>query len=142
MQVRWYARSMDGYLLAADALLIAHTLFVLFVVGGLILIIVGGICGIGWVRNPWFRLTHLLAIAFVVLQTWAGHICPLTTWEMKLRRAGGQTTYNESFIAYWLDRLLYWDAPHWVFLLLYSAFGLIVLTSWYWVKPRPFSTNE
>ena len=75
MQVRWYARSMDGYLLAADALLIAHTLFVLLVVGGLILIIVGGICGIGWVRNPWFRLAHLAGIAFVVVQSWLGQIC-------------------------------------------------------------------
>ena len=129
---------MDRYLLAADALLLVHTLFVVFVVGGLPLIIVGGLLRYNWVRNPWFRVAHLLAIAFVTLQAWAGRICPLTTWEMMLRRRAGETTYSESFVSYWLGRLLYYDAPPWVFLALYTGFGILVLASWYWVRPLPF----
>lgn len=124
---------------AADALLILHTLFVLFVAGGLVLVVVGAAMGWQWVRNPWFRLVHLLAIAVVVLQAWAGRICPLTIWEMGLRDAAGQATYQSSFIAHWLGRVLYYDAPPWVFAVLYSGFGFLVLLSWWWVRPRPFS---
>jgi len=129
---------MNPHLLAADALLLVHTLFVVCVVGGLPVIIVGGLLGYNWVRNPWFRVAHLLAIAFVTLQAWAGRICPLTTWEMMLRRRAGETTYTESFVSYWLSRLLYYDAPPWVFLALYTGFGILVLASWYWVRPLPF----
>jgi hypothetical protein len=129
---------MSAYALAADALLIIHSLLVLFIVGGLALVIIGCAIGWSWVRNPWFRLLHLLAIAVVVLQAWAGRICPLTTWEMALRDEAGQSTYHTSFIAHWLGRLLYYDAPPWVFVVLYSGFGLIVLLTWWWVRPRPF----
>lgn len=133
---------MNQYLLAADALLVVHTLFVVFVVGGLLLIIVGGLLRYNWVRNPWFRVSHLLAIVFVTLQAWAGRICPLTTWEMMLRQRAGETTYSESFVSYWLGRLLYYEASPWVFLIAYTAFGLAVLASWYWIKPRSFLTGK
>ena len=132
---------MNGYVLAADALLIIHTLFVVFVVAGLVLIIIGGIRHWAWVRNPRFRAAHLCAIGVVVLQAWAGRICPLTIWEMDLRERGGQATYDESFIAYWLGRLLYYDASPWVFVTLYSGFGLLVLASWWWIRPRSFRSG-
>lgn len=128
---------MNGYIIAADAILVLHTLFIAFVVGGLVLILAGGWRGWCWVRNPWFRITHLLAILYVVLQAWAGEICPLTTWEMALRAQGGQGTYDSSFIAHWLGQLIYYQAPLKVFALIYTVFGLLVLLSWLWVKPRP-----
>ena len=128
---------MNAHLLAADAILVTHTLFVVFVVGGLLLIVLGGLLGWPWVRNPWFRLLHLLAIGFVVVQAWAGEICPLTTWEMELRSRGGQETYDSSFLAYWLGRLIYYEAPPLVFAVIYTTFGALVVLSWYWVRPRP-----
>ena len=75
----------DLSLLAADALLVLHSLFVAFVVCGLLLVIVGGLRGWAWVHNRWFRLAHLVAIGCVVVQSWLGLVCPLTTWEMALR---------------------------------------------------------
>ncbi len=54
--------SADWYLLAADALLALHVSFVAFVIFGLVLIVVGGLRGWGWVRNRWFRIAHLAAI--------------------------------------------------------------------------------
>ena len=129
---------MNVYLLAADAILVTHTLFVAFVVGGLLLIAAGGVLGWPWVRNPWFRLLHLLAIVFVTLQAWAGEICPLTTWEMELRSRGGQATYDSSFIAYWLGRLIYYEAPPWVFVVIYTLFAALVVATLFWVKPRRF----
>ena len=47
------------YALAADALLLAHVLFVLFVVLGLLLVFAGWRRSWSWVRNPWFRVAHL-----------------------------------------------------------------------------------
>ena len=125
-------------LLAADAILLFHVLFVLFVVTGLALVILGAIRRWHWVRNPWFRLAHVAAIAVVVLQSWLGALCPLTTWEMALREHAGDAVYRGSFVAHWLERLLYYRAPAWVFTLGYTLFAVVVVTCWFRVRPRPF----
>ena len=127
------------YSLIADAILIGHLLFVVFVVLGLILIFVGKFLSWQWVRNPWFRVTHLLAIGVVVLQSWLGVICPLTIWEMDLRSKAGESVYEDSFITHWLTELLYYQAPPWVFVVCYTLFGGLVLFSWFLVRPRAFS---
>ena len=96
--------------LAADAILVLHFAIVLFVVGGLVLIIVGNLFGWRWVNALWFRLLHLAAIATVVAEAWLGITCPLTTLEMWLRAqsgAGIAANYGESFIGHWLQRLLF-----------------------------------
>ncbi len=126
------------YNLLADSTLALHVMYVLFVVLGLLLVFMGGFCGWRWVRNRWFRLTHLLAIAVVVVQAWFGLVCPLTTLEMALRQRAGSVTYSGSFVGHWLQTLLYYDAPGWVFGLVYTLFGLLVGISWLWVRPRPF----
>lgn len=130
------------YLLAADLILLGHVLFVAFVVLGLALILIGKPLGWSWVRNPWFRLAHLAAISIVALQSWFGRICPLTTWEMALRARSGEDTYAGSFITHWLESLLYFQAPEWVFTVCYTAFAAIVIASWFWVRPRPFTRHQ
>lgn len=127
-----------GFGIAADAVLFVHALFVAFVVLGLLAIYAGYALGWSWVRNPWFRLLHLLAIAVVVTQSWFKAICPLTTLEMTLRKRAGGATYPGSFVAHWIESLLYYDAPAWVFVAAYTAFGALVAASWYWMRPRPF----
>jgi len=125
------------YLLAADITLILHASFVAFVIVGLILIFVGKAAAWEWVRNPWFRWAHLVAISIVVLQSWFGVICPLTTLEMALRSSAGDSVYPGAFIAHWLETILYYDAPEWVFAVCYTTFAAIVVVSWFWVPPRP-----
>lgn len=125
-----------SYLLAADLMLLTHVLFVAFVVVGLVLILAGKLCAWSWVRNPWFRLAHLACIGVVVLQSWLGGICPLTTWEMTLREKAGEAVYAGAFIAHWLEAILYYRAPQWVFTLAYTVFGGLVLVCWFWVRPR------
>ena len=125
------------YRIAADLVLAVHASFVLFVILGLVLVLVGGVRSWPWVRNPWFRLGHLLAIGVVVAQAWLGAICPLTTFEMALRSRAGDAVYSGSFIAHWVETLLYYQAPLWVFAICYSGFGLLVVTSWIIVPPRP-----
>ena len=126
------------YMLAADAILLAHAMFVSFVVVGLVLILIGKVLTWSWVKNPWFRITHLASICLVVIQSWLGVLCPLTTWEMALRSKAGDVVYTGSFLSHWLESLLYYQAPAWVFIVCYSAFGATVMASWYWVRPRRF----
>ena len=129
------------YSLVADAILVTHVLFVAFVVLSLILIFVGKFLSWQWVRNPWFRVTHLLGIGVVVVESWFGFICPLTTWEMDIRSKAGVTIYESSFISHWLNELLYYQAPSWVFVVCYTVFGGLVLSSWFLVRPRAFSVG-
>ncbi len=130
------------YLLAADAVLLLHALFVAFVVFGLVLILAGKALGWAWVRNPWFRVAHLLAICVVVVQSWFGVICPLTTLEMALRARAGDTVYTGLFMAHWIETILYYRAPAWVFAVCYTLFAAVVVASWYWVRPLPFGTSN
>ena len=123
------------YQVLADAVLVTHAAFVLFVVGGLLLVLLGGWLGWRWVRRPLWRWLHLAAIGVVVLQAWLGVICPLTTLEMWLRREAGAASYSGSFIQHWLHQLLYYQAPAWVFTLAYTLFGALVLASCFWVRP-------
>lgn len=124
------------YLLAADAVLLLHVLFVVFVVVGLLLILAGKLLSWNWVRNWWFRVVHLAAIGVVVLQSWLGVICPLTKLEMYLRGKTGEATYAGSFVSHWLEAILYYRAPAWVFAVTYTAFAIVVVFSWVWVRPH------
>ena len=113
-----------------------HLAIVSFVVGGLVLIIVGNLRTWTWVNAVWFRLAHLAAIAVVVAEAWLGVGCPLTALEMWLRAKARATTYNGSFIEHWLQRVMYYEAPAWVFTLGYSLFGLVVVATWWYFPPR------
>lgn len=126
----------DFALVLADLILAVHFAIVVFVVGGLLSIVAGGILGWAWVRHRGFRVTHLALIVFIVAQTWLGELCPLTVWEQDLRVFAGQEGYRESFIEHWLSRLLYFDAPWWVFVTAYTVFGALVVGSWWWIPPR------
>lgn len=124
------------YQLLADVVLLLHMGIVCFVIGGLVLTVVGNVRGWSWVNGRSFRMAHLLAIAIVVAQAWLGRVCPLTTLEMWLRFQAGASTYAGGFVAHWVGRLLYHDAPAWVFLVAYTLFGLAVLAAWWRYPPR------
>lgn len=124
------------YRLLADAVLALHVAIAAFVVLGLIVVVAGNLRSWGWVNRLWFRLAHLAAIAVVVAESWFGMVCPLTTLEMWLRVKGGGPAYSGGFIEHWLQYLLYYDAPAWVFTLVYSLFGLAVLATWWLLPPR------
>lgn len=127
----------------ADAILMAHAAFVGFLIFGLVAIYIGRALKWSWVKNTWFRLLHLIGIGIVILQSWIGVICPLTTWEMTLREKAGADAYSGTFIQHWLQSILYYSAPEWVFVTIYSIFGAFVLSSWFIVPPNnsPGSAN-
>lgn len=127
--------SNQTYHYLANAVLLAHVGVVLFIVAGLILILVGGHSGWRWVRNFWFRVFHLGAIACVAAESWLGIVCPLTTLEQWAQEQGGVQSYRGDFIAFWLGKLLFYQAPPWVFIVVYSLFGLLVVVGWLLVRP-------
>lgn len=118
--------------LAADAILVVHFAFVLFVVGGFALILAGGLAGWRWVRNRAFRYAHLAAIVFVAAEALAGIACPLTVWEDALRRASPEAP---GFVARWVGRLLYYDLPGWIFTATYVAFAIAVAVTLRLIPP-------
>ena len=123
------------YQLLADVVLCLHVAVVAFVIGGLVLVVAGNLRGWKWVNGVPFRLAHLAAIAVVVTQAWLGARCPLTMIEMGLRAKANESTYSDSFMEHWLQRLLYYDAPGWVFLAGYSLFGLLAAAAWWYFPP-------
>lgn len=126
----------------ADAVLVVHFAVVVFVVGGLAFIVAGGVRHWRLAANVWFRAAHLAAIAIVVVQAWLGETCPLTTLESWLRTRGGVVAYDKSFIAHWLQRIVFYEAPSWVFVLAYSLFALAVVWAWRRYPPRRTPTRR
>lgn len=124
------------YRLLADAVLLLHFGVVVFVVAGLAAIVVGNLRGWRWVNGLWFRLAHLGAIGVVIVQSWLGRLCPLTVLESWLREQAGGAAYDRSFVEHWVQRVLFHEAPFWVFTVAYSAFGLLVLAAWWRFPPR------
>lgn len=123
------------YQLLADLVLVLHLAVVVFVVGGLVVTIAGNLRHWRWVNSFWFRLAHLAAIAIVAAEAWLGATCPLTSLEMWLRVQAHASTYAGSFIEYWVHRLLFYEAPSWIFVLGYSLFGLLVVATWLYFPP-------
>lgn len=119
----------------ADLVLLLHATIVLFVVGGLVLVVAGNAAGWAWVNGWWFRGLHLAAIGTVVAQSWAGITCPLTTLESWLRVQSGSVAYGTGFIEHWLHRLIFYEAPTWVFTAAYSLFAALVAAAWWRFPP-------
>jgi len=123
-------------LLLANAVLVVHVGIATFVVVGPLLVLVGNLKHWEWANNAWFRIAHMAAIGIVVAESWLGFVCPLTTLEMWLRSRAGEASYGGGFIEHWLQQLLYYSAPPWVFIAAYTVFALLVLATWWYFPPR------
>lgn len=119
----------------ADFILMLHVMVVVFNVGGLLAILMGAPLGWSWVRNRQFRITHAAMMSFVTVEAILGVSCPLTVLEDWLRGVAGQ----QSFVRRWAGSLIYWDAPPWVFTILYLLVTLLIVVAWKIVPPRPSS---
>lgn len=85
--------------MAADFIVLLHVAFVAFVV-------LGGLLGLRWPRIIWL---HVPAVIWGALVEFTGWICPLTPLENRLRRAGGEASYQGDFIAHYILPALYPD---------------------------------
>jgi hypothetical protein len=133
---------MYGYL--ADGMVLLHVLYVAFVVVGQLAVIVAAGFRWEWGRNPWFRLTHLLAIGIVAVEAVMGWQCPLTRWEYQLRELAGQPfDGSATFLGRMLHDLLFIDRyftdgrpPEAFFTTLYLATLVVVVQGLVMYPPR------
>lgn len=88
---------MNAYSAAADAVLVLHFTFVLFVA-------LGGLLVLRWPRVAW---AHVPAAAWGVAIEFGGWICPLTPLEIRLRELAGEASYHGDFIARYLMPFIY-----------------------------------
>ncbi len=121
----------------ADILVVIHFLYVLFAVGGQLLILMGGLCKWNAIRNALFRISHLVAVGLVAIEAATGIDCPLTVWEYDLRRLADQAVEQHlSFIARLVHLIIFYDFPHWVFTLMHLAFGLLDVFTYILIPPQ------
>ncbi len=127
----------NTYAILADLIVGFHFLYVMFVVVGLMLIVLGGILGWSWVRNITFRIVHLVSIGIVAAQALADVMCPLTIWEYQLREKAGQTAnWDISFVGRLFRLIIFFDFPSWFFTMIHVGFFSIVLISLVFIPPR------
>jgi cytochrome c biogenesis protein CcdA len=127
-----------GYGHLADVIVGVHVAYVSYVVLGQLLIWLGLALHWQWVRNPWFRWTHLIMIVIVGLEAVLNIECPLTSWEGRLRELAGQKVSGESFVGRLLHNLIFVSWPPWAIESLHVAFALVVLGTFVLAPPRRF----
>jgi hypothetical protein len=86
-----------NYSVAADALVIAHLVFIVFVM-------LGGLLLLKW---RWLIYLHLPAVAWGILVELQGWLCPLTPLEQHFRTLAGETGYSGGFVQHYLLPIIY-----------------------------------
>jgi hypothetical protein len=85
------------YRALATAVAIVHFAFILFVVGG-------GVLVLRWPRVAW---VHIPAAIWGALIEFASWYCPLTNLENYFLRRAGRAGYTEGFVAHYLFAVIY-----------------------------------
>src|SRR2546423_1674926 len=124
------------YSLAADLIVVIHLAYVGYIVGGVGLILIGLWRRWRWIRNPWCRLTHLIAILIVVIELVLKTYCPLTIWEMSLRSLAHQPVNGAAFMDRLMAVVLFAAVPPWITTRLYFVFALIIASAFLFAPPR------
>lgn len=100
--------------IAADAVVLLHFAFILFVVLGALLVR----------RWRWLAWLHVPAVVWGALIEFFGAVCPLTPLEQHLRIAAGEQGYTGGFIERYIVALIY---PHGLTPALQIAIGVFVI---------------
>lgn len=85
------------YRLLANAVVVAHALFILFV-------LFGGFLTWRW---RWAAVLHIPCAVWGILIEYRGWICPLTPLENSLRARAGQAGYSGGFVEHYLLPAIY-----------------------------------
>jgi hypothetical protein len=118
--------------MAAIIVLALHLAIIAFNIAGCVLIPIGAWRDWRWVRGFWWRLAHALSLAVVALQAMLGRACFLTILQDDL----SGTAHVQPLIETWMNRLVYWPLPIWIFAAAYVAVFAYVIALWVRVRPR------
>jgi len=131
--------SPDTCAVLADVVVALHFVVLAYVIFGQFLILIGWAAGWKWIRNFWFRATHLLTIGVVAVEAMFDYPCPLTVWEADLKQLAGLDVENGSFIGRWMHQIVFFegvnfDDPRLQFG--YIVFAFLVLATFVFVPPK------
>ncbi len=126
---------MYGFL--ADLMVAIHVGYVGYIVLGQLAIWLGWALGWAWVRNVWFRLSHLAMIAFVAFEEAIAMRCPLTDWEEHFRELAGQQVSGESFVGRLMHAVIFVRFEEsWPYTVIHVGFAAVVLATFILCPPR------
>ena len=115
-------------MILAALILAVHLGIIAFNLFGLVAIPLGAWRGWRFVREPSWRMLHVASLAVVALQAMAGRACLLTVWQDELT---GSPPGTAPLIMHWINAVLFWPLPLWVFGIIYIAiFAFVVLLLW------------
>ena len=115
----------------ANLVMLIHFGVATFITLGFFVIPLGYKFGWSWTKLLKLRLLHLLMIGIVTTEAIIGLTCPLTILENLLR----DVNETQTFAAYWINRILYWDLPRQLFVIIYSLCLFWVILLWKYFPP-------
>lgn len=115
----------------AEGVLAVHLLIIGFNLFGLIVVPLGGWLSWRFVRLFWWRALHLASLMIVALQALAGRACILTLLQDAL---SGRR--EAPLIMGWINRIIFWPLPLWVFSTFYVLILGFALALWWLVPPK------
>jgi hypothetical protein len=120
-------------MIMVQAVLAVHVTVILFNVFGLVAVPIGAICNWRFVHIRWWRVLYLLSLAAVAAQALTGRACFLTIWQNDLTARAQPAT---PLIVRWIDQLVYWRLPIWMFAALYVLVFAYALALLWVVRPQ------
>ena len=129
---------MQFQFLIADFILVIHFLIVIYVTAGILLIPIAYKMDWQIFKNKKLRVLHLLLISFVTFESIFGLTCPLTSIENYLRNI----LNKQSFVSYWLQKIIFWDLPNIYFLILYCTCLTLTICWWKFFPPLKDTDNN
>jgi Protein of Unknown function (DUF2784) len=125
-------------MILVEAILAVHLAIILFNLFGLIVVPLGAICSWPFVRVRWWRVLHLVLLGTVALQAVFGRACILTLWQDAVATGAANPT---PLIMGWVNRMIYWPLPIWVFAALYLLVFAYALALLWLVPPGRHATT-
>jgi hypothetical protein len=115
---------MKIYAYLADFVIFIHLLWIVFLISG----------SLWGVRNKALKVVHILGLGYAFIINLFGFYCPLTHLEIWLQyRYSPSGAYTGSFIAHYMEKVIYIDLPDYAIFLLTAA--LCAFNAWVYLKP-------
>jgi len=134
-----------GYHILVDIVIVVHLAFMAYVIFGELLTVVGILLRWQWIRNFWFRVSHLASILIVAAEALCDIKCPLTVLQERLLLAAGEEASSRSFVEQILDLVMNPGTVEdmAIFTAAYVSFAVLVLLTFVIAPPRlPWKTKK
>ena len=115
-----------------EIVLFFHFFIFLFITVSFFLIPFGYFQKWEWVKNKYYRLTHLVLMGIILIETILGFMCPLTILENFLRN----NIEVDNNLTQIIHQIMYWNLPNYQFIILYILSFSYLIFLWFFFKPN------